>query len=185
MRKKRQLTEEQKQELTERLAKARAAKAPAELKTVHPTVRDLPDEDYWSYVNVKKWLKEAKDQAAAAHQEFKMDVKGAKSKYLMWKAYITDIQNYIRTGSWHSDYSGPRMENKIVRKCVAMAYYPNGKPKRDIGTWYPDVQTIWTSDMENDEREAFGLERLTYTPEGHVLVSKEPVKKYKRKKNVK
>lgn len=114
-----------------------------------------------------------------------MDVKGAKSKYLMWKAYITDIQNYIRTGSWHSDYSGPRMENKIVRKCVAMAYYPNGKPKRDIGTWYPDVQTIWTSDMENDEREAFGLERLTYTPEGHVLVSKEPVKKYKRKKNVK
>ena len=54
---KKNLTKKQKEVLVKRLEKARAAKKPAKLKTVHPSVRELPDDDLFSYANVKEWQK--------------------------------------------------------------------------------------------------------------------------------
>jgi len=37
---------------------------------------------------------------------------------------------------------------------LVMAYHPDGTPKRNIGTWYPDLQTEWTREMEEETRGA-------------------------------
>lgn len=174
---KRKMTEQQRQAAIERLAKARAAKAPAQYKNIHQSVLDL-DPDHWrSMHKVKEWIKNAKSRAQTEHQSHRMGDKGALSRVMTWKAYANDLDNYLKTGDYTSDFSGMNMESRVQRRCVAMAYYPNGKPKRDIGTWYPDVCATWTPDMENDEREQFGMERLQYTPEGHILVEREEAPK--------
>ena len=60
IRRKRELTEEQKEAARERLALAREAKGPAQYKNIHPDVLELPDDDNFSMKNVKAWEKEAK-----------------------------------------------------------------------------------------------------------------------------
>ena len=29
-----------------------------------------------------------------------------------------------------------------------MAYYPDGTPKRSVGVFYPDINIVWTNEME-------------------------------------
>jgi len=36
----------------------------------------------------------------------------------------------------------------VVPRCVAMAYYPDGTPKRSVGVFYPDINIVWTNEME-------------------------------------
>ena len=49
--KRKPMTEEQRQAAAERLAKAREAKGPAQYKNIHPDVVALPDEHYLSLKN--------------------------------------------------------------------------------------------------------------------------------------
>jgi hypothetical protein len=35
---------------------------------------------------------------------------------------------------------------KTQWRCVAMAYYADGTPKRSKGVYYPDINMIWESD---------------------------------------
>ena len=62
---KRKISEERKQQLRDQLEKARAKRKPAEYKNIHSSVLALPDEDNYSFKNVKEWIKEAKDQVSA------------------------------------------------------------------------------------------------------------------------
>ena len=65
-----------------------------------------------------------------------------------------------------------------------MAYYPNGKPKREIGVWYSDYRMEWTPELENEERISFGMEPNVYNEKGYIIVDRAPAKKKttKRKK---
>jgi hypothetical protein len=49
-------------------------------------------------------------------------------------------------------FYGEYQEKKIRSRNVALGYYwygPNiGKPKRDVGTFYPDLGMVWEKDME-------------------------------------
>lgn len=182
---KRNLTKKQKEVLVKRLEKARAAKKPAKLKTVHPSVRELPDDDLFSYANVKEWQKVTKERIAAAQQAHRMGTKGALADLQTLKSYNNTIQNYIKTGDWHNSYAGPYMEKKLQRKCIAMGYLPNGKPKREIGTWYPDIQDVWTAELENEERATFKMPKLTFTKDGHILVDSSTKKKVRKKRGSK
>ena len=62
---KRKISEERKQQLRDQLEKARSKRKPAEYKNIHASVLALPDEDNYSFKNVKEWIKEAKDQVSA------------------------------------------------------------------------------------------------------------------------
>ena len=62
---KRKISEERKQQLRDQLEKARAKRKPAEYKNIHSSVLALPDEDNYSFKNVKEWIKESKEQVAA------------------------------------------------------------------------------------------------------------------------
>jgi hypothetical protein len=150
MRKK--LSEERKQELRDQLTKARSKRAPAEYKNVYPSVLAKPDDDPLSLKSIKKSIKHNKEKSAAfltnsrrrgttPKQSIadKINADGA-------KAYIRMMEHYLRTGDWISDFMGDDEEKKTQWKCVAMAYHEDGTPKRTKGVWYPDIQTIWTSE---------------------------------------
>jgi hypothetical protein len=48
-------------------------------------------------------------------------------------------------------FSGQDEEHKVVPRCVAMAYYPDGTPKRSVGVFYPDINMVWTNEMELED----------------------------------
>ena len=151
MRKK--LSEERKQELRDQLSAARKKKAPAEYKNVHRNVLAKPDDDPLSLKSIKQSIKHNKDKAAAYLTNSRR--RGASPKQSIAdkinadsaKAYIRFMEHYLRTGDWISDFMGDDEEKKTQWKCVAMAYHEDGTPKRTKGVWYPDIQTVWTSEQ--------------------------------------
>ena len=151
MRKK--LTEERKQQLRDQLDAARKKKAPAEYKNVHPNVLAKPDDDPLSLKSIKKSIKHNKDKASAFLTNSRR--RGASPKQSIadrihadsGKAYIRFMEHYLRTGDWISDFMGDDEEKKTQWKCVAMGYNPDGTPKRTKGVWYPDIQTVWTTEQ--------------------------------------
>ena len=157
VKKKRQLSEEHKEKLRARLAEMRAKKKPAEYKNVAKSVLALPDEDKYSMKNVKEWIKESKDKVAAFSKTARsmkilpLDKQKAANAAEHKKAYIRYMEHYLRTGDWISMFSGPEETNKVVPRCVAMAYYPDGTPKRDVGVFYPDIDMVWSKGMDEFE----------------------------------
>ena len=157
LKKKRKLSEEHKEKLRARLAEMRAKKKPAEYKNVAKSVLLLPDDDRYSMKNVKEWIKESKEQVAAFSKTARsmrispQDKQKAANLAEHKKAYIRYCEHYLKTGDWIGMFSGKEETQKVVPKCIAMAYYPDGTPKRSVGVWYPDIEMIWTKDM--DERD--------------------------------
>ena len=157
VKKKRKLSEEHKQKLRLRLAEMRAKKKPAEYKNIAKNVLELSDDDKYSLKNVKEWIRESKDQVAAFSKtarsirstpQYKQKASNAADNK---KAYIRFMEHYLKTGDWISTFSGKDETQKVVPKCVAMAYYPDGTPKRNVGVWYPDIEMVWTNEMDESD----------------------------------
>jgi hypothetical protein len=135
----------------------RAKKKPAEYKNIAKSVLALPDDDKYSMKNVKEWIKESKDQVAAFNKTARsmkvspQDKQKAQNSADAKKAYIRYCEHYLKTGDWIGMFSGKEETNMVVPKCTAMAYYPDGTPKRTVGVWYPDIEMVWTKGM--DERD--------------------------------
>ena len=106
MRKKRNLSPEQKEALVERLAKARAAKGEPEYKTIHPTVVALPDDHPLSLKSCKYYIKTQQSMMSRYRSEMKNEIKGAKGKYHQCEGYIRNIQSYLKTGTWVDMFYG-------------------------------------------------------------------------------
>ena len=150
------MTEEQKQAAAARLEKAREARAAKNpdygQSGIHVSLRDLP-EDHPAHPNkVKKWIKTQKELAASERKSVKQGVKGAYSRQCTHEAYVRNLVKYLRDGDYVDMFYGEYMEHNIKRKCVAMAYESDGTPKRDIGVWYPDIGT-YTQEMYNEDRD--------------------------------
>ena len=162
LKKKRKLSEEHKEKLRARLAEMRAKKKPAEYKNVAKSVLALPDDDKYSMKSVKEWIKESKEQVAAYNKTARsmrispQDKQKAANLAEHKKAYIRYCEHYLKTGDWIGMFSGKEETQKVVPKCIAMAYYPDGTPKRSVGVFYPDINMIWTRDM--DERDYAHME---------------------------
>ena len=157
IKKKRKISEEQKEKLRKRLEVMRSKKKPAEYKNISKKVLALPDDDTYSFKNVKEWIKESKEQVSAfsktarsmsvTPQEKQKASNAADNK----KAYIRHCEHYLKHGDWISMFSGKYEEHKVVPKCVVMAYYPDGTPKRTVGEWYPDIDAVWSVGMDESE----------------------------------
>ena len=62
------------------------------------------------------------------------------------------MQRYLRDGDWVDDFYGEHQQNKIRHRCVALAYYDDGTPKRSIGVYYPDLGCEYTLEIVNEEK---------------------------------
>ena len=167
------MTKNNKQERIDRLAKAREArykKNPPAYKQFAASVVAKPDDDEFSLKNVREWIKEARSLKQAEHRNHVAGVQGALARKITWESYIGQMESYLRTGDWCSKFAGPRMEKRVKTICVAMAYYPDGRPKREMGVWYPDVRDVWAPELDNEERVAYGLKPLTYTESGAIQI---------------
>lgn len=153
-RRRKPMTEEQRLAAVERLAKARAKRAasnPPQYKNVHPDVLALPEDDTFSFKNVREWLKHQQELLTTQKQELRRGEKGAIAKVASTEGYIKNINAYLSTSCWIDDYYGEQRNNKMVRTCYAMAYDANGEVKRDKGTFYPDLGFVWGEEPEEGE----------------------------------
>ena len=154
IKKTRKLSEEHKEKLRTRLAEMRAKKKPAEYKNVAKSVLALPDDDTYSFKNVKEWIKESKLQVTAFSQQARNMSIESKEKHKASrladskKAYIRYCEHYLKHGDWIGIFSGANEEHKVVPRCVALAYYDDGTPKRSVGVFYPDISAVWTKNMD-------------------------------------
>ena len=154
IKKTRKLSEEHKEKLRTRLAEMRAKKKPAEYKNIAKSVLALPDDDTYSFKNVKEWIKENKLQVSALGQQSRNTSASPKERQAAStladskKAYIRYCEFYLKTGDWIGMFSGASEEHKVVPRVIAMAYNPDGTSKRTVGFWYPDIRTVWTKEME-------------------------------------
>ena len=175
VKKKRKLSEETKEKLRARLADMRAKKKPAEYKNVSKKVLALPDDDRYSFKNVKEWIKETKEQISTLNKQGRgrnvlpQDRQKASNLADSKKAYIRYCEHYIKTGDWIGMFSGKHEEQKVIPRCVAMAYYPDGTPKRSVGVFYPDINAVWTSGMDESEYATQGYRE--YVKSGTVALT--------------
>ena len=155
IRKKQNLTNAQKEAQKIRLEKMRAKRKVPEYKNVHKYVLALDDEEPYSFKNVKVWIKHNKELVSMLTAQARNKEMPPKDKQqaLMQaddkKAYIRYIEHYIKTGDWIGLFSGQEETKRVIPKCVAMAYYPDGTPKRTVGVFYPDIRIVWSQEMEN------------------------------------
>lgn len=157
VRKKRKpMSAEQKAAAVERLAKARAARQaanPPQYKNIHPSVLALDEDDALAFNKVREWIKFNKDLLSSHRREARAGLKGAEAKAASVSAYINAMNSYLSGGDWIDDFYGRDREHRMTWRSVAMAYYPDGEPKRTKGVYYPDVGYVWGEQPE-------GLEEL-------------------------
>ena len=105
VRKKRKpMSEEQRQAAAERLEKAsnaRAAKNPNYGQSgIHESLRDLPDDAPINPKKVKKWIKTQKEFVSAERKYEKAGAKGSTDRRISHEGYIRNMQRYLRDGDW-------------------------------------------------------------------------------------
>ena len=79
-------------------------------------------------------------------------IKGALARQGVHEGYVRNMKTYLRSGDWIDMFYGEHQEHRIRHRCVALAYDKDGNPKRNVGTFYPDINMIWTQELENEER---------------------------------
>ena len=154
IKKTRKLSEEAKEKLRVRLAAMRAKKKPANYKNIAKSVLALPDDDKYSFKNVKTWIKHSKDlvleynKIARSRVSSSQEKQKASSAVEHKKAYIRYMELYLKSGIWVSMFSGEDENQKVIPRCVTLAYHASGVPKRSVGVFYPDINAVWTKDMD-------------------------------------
>ena len=148
-RKRKPMSEEQRAAATERLAKARAKRV-VKNTSVHPEVLALPDDHPMSYEKVKEWQKYNREHLKAIkHQAVSKDSK-ERAEYQMTASYVKNLSTYIKDKVWLDSRYGKLREHIMEHTCVAMAYDKDGQPKRNAGTYYPDIRMVWTRELQEE-----------------------------------
>ena len=150
------MSEEQRIAASDRLAKVREKRAtddPSYGKSgINGSLWDLPKDHQLHPDKIKVWIKTQHDLARVEKSQVKQNIKGAIAKLADHEGYVRDMKSYLKHGDWICDFYGEYREKKIRKRCVALGYYwhgPNsGQPKRDVGTFYPDLNVVWESGME-------------------------------------
>lgn len=148
------MSAEQKAAAAERLALAREKRLkenPPEYKSIHPSVLEKGDDHPWSHKKVKDWIKTQKSVLSSERANVRAKVKGAEARVASASGYIRNLETYLRTGEYIDMFWGEYQQNKCKQICLVMAYHPDGRPKRSVGVWYPDIQCEWTKEMEEEE----------------------------------
>ena len=180
------MTEDQKAAASERLAKARESKLEKNpdygQTNIHESLRNLPDDHQLSPIKVKKWIKVQQEYAKSERAAVRQKIKGADAKLSSHEGYIRNMQKYLRDGTWVDMFYGDQQQGKIRNRCVRLAYYwygpRKGQPKRDVGTFYPDMGCTYTQEMLEEE---YGNERPRDADTGQR--GEGPVVRKKRKRS--
>lgn len=147
------MSNEQREAAAARLAKAREKKH-AENKSVHESLKNLPDDHPRSFKKVKKWIANQKIIKSEWSKKVRKNEKGAKAGFLIADTYIKNMEHYLRTGDWIDLFYGEHQEHLIKYRCSSKAYYNSGPMKgmvkRSLGVYYDDVGEFWNNELDKD-----------------------------------
>ncbi len=150
------MSEEQRIAAAARLEKAREKRKEKNPDYGHggvsTSLRDLPDDHMLHPKKIKEWIKTQKDLASSARSSVRQKIKGAEAQLTSHEGYIKNMQKYLRDGDWVDNFYGEHQQNRIRHRCVSMAYYDDGTPKRSVGVYYPDMGCEYTQEMFNEEK---------------------------------
>jgi hypothetical protein len=149
-RRRKPMSDEQKKAAVERLAKAREARGADGSKSVHHSIRDLDVDHFLHWKKVKGWVKSCTDELKGLKSYKDSKVSKERAQYQDLEVYISNMKKYLSGGVWSDFRYGEQREGRIQKVCIAMAYYPDGTPKRNYGTWYPDIAQVWTRELEQE-----------------------------------
>ena len=157
IRKKRKpMTEEQRQAAAKRLEKAREKRAEKNpnygQSGIHPTLQNLPDEHHAHPKKVKQWIKTQKELASAERAGVRQGIRGAVARLANHEGYIRNCQKYLRDGDWVDNFYGEHQEKRVQWRCFAMAYDEKANPKRTPGTYYPDMGMVYTEEVFEEDK---------------------------------
>jgi hypothetical protein len=116
------------------------------------TLKDLPENHPRHPKKVKVWIKTQKDFVRSERGNVRQKIKGSESQLAIHEGYIKNMQRYLRDGDWVDNFYGEHQQSKIRHICVALAYYDDGTPKRNIGVYYPDLGCEYTQEMLETDR---------------------------------
>lgn len=150
VRRKRKMTEEQKEAARARLAKARANKGPSQNKLIAENVRNLPDDNPLSLKNVREWIKENKELLSSIRDFKNSKDRDQRMKYHDVETYVANLEAYLRDGTYRDFRYGSQGQNKIKMRVTVMAYHKDGTPKRTVGWLYPDIG-VYTQEMADED----------------------------------
>ena len=150
------MSEEQRVAAAARLEKAREKRKEKNpdygQSGVASDLKDLPEDHPLHPKKVKEWIKTQKDLLSSARSSVRQKIKGSEAQLAMHEGYIKNMLKYLRDGDWVDDFYGEHQQNKIRHRCVALAYYDDGTPKRSIGVYYPDMGCVYTREIFNEEK---------------------------------
>ena len=150
------MSEEQRVAAAARLEKAREKRKEKNpdygQSGVSTSLKDLPEDHPRHPKKVKEWIKTQKDLLSSARSSVRQKIKGSEAQLAMHEGYIKNMLKYLRDGDWVDDFYGEHQQNKIRHRCVSLAYYDDGTPKRSIGVYYPDMGCVYTREIFNEEK---------------------------------
>lgn len=146
-RKRKPMSEAQKAAAAERLAKAREAKKPAAMLTVHESLRNIPDTDPFAPARVRGWIRNNQLMLKSMRSMKTSSDAKDRAAYTDVEVYLANLQAYLRTGVYLDNRWGAERQHKVTSVVRHMAYYADGTPKRTVGFWYPDIGAIYTQEM--------------------------------------
>ena len=133
--KRKPMTEEQRTAASKRLAIARAKKKPAQYKNIHPTILALDDDDAFSMVSVKEYIKQTKDKITGLRTSIRLKEKGAIAEMASVMAYKRHCEQYLKDGIWSLDFVGVDEERRVGWKTIAPAFDSDGIMKTGSDLW--------------------------------------------------
>jgi len=165
--KRKPMTEDQRQAAAKRLEKARAVRAKKNSNYgnsgIHSTLLNL-SEDYPIHPNkIKKWIKTQKGLASIERQAVRQKIKGSIAKLANHEAYIRSMNRYLKDGDWTDLFYGEHQEKKVSYRCAALGYYWYGprkdEVKRSVNVYYLDMGCVYTQEMLEEDREMQNVRR--------------------------
>jgi hypothetical protein len=147
-RKRKPMSEEQRQAAIERLAKARAKRGATGTASVHDSLLDTDPESKIHWTKVKEWIKSCQEELRGMKSYKDSKEAAHRQEYHSLETYIDNLKKYLSTGVYLDYRYGERREGRMQEVCFQLAYYPDGTPKRSVGVYYPDIGQIWTREMQ-------------------------------------
>jgi hypothetical protein len=159
VKRKRKMTEEQREAAAERLAKARAARAAnatPEYKNIHEKVLKRADDHPLSLPSIRAVIKHNRDKITAEKQNLRIGDKHAIARIASMEGYIRNLNGYLQHGDYTDMFYGSDQQYRTQSICHAPSYNEHGEINRIVNVWYQDLGMVWTQEMDTEWRRTRG-----------------------------
>ena len=151
MKKKRKpMTEEQRLAAAERLRVAREKRGHDGSKSVAPELLEMDEDSPIHWKKVRVWVKEITSELSSIKRQRLSKDSKERHEYQILDVYLKNLKSYLSGGVYQDSRYGRNREGRMMTICTTMAYYPDGTPKRSVGTWYPDISEVWTQELKKE-----------------------------------